>query len=71
MPACTTVPPSMRQVLRVEGEFGPQDAVQLCDADGREFARCLVNMPANELRQVLGSCAWEDPEFEHEELISK
>ena len=41
-------------VARVVGDFSARDAVALCDADGREFARGLVNYSAEELRRVRG-----------------
>ena len=30
-------------IIKTDGDFGPQDAVTLCDANGMEFARGLVN----------------------------
>jgi glutamate 5-kinase len=41
-------------ILEVEGEFQSQDAVQLCDRNGREIARGLVNYNSIELQQVRG-----------------
>ncbi|MHC5742507.1 MAG: glutamate 5-kinase [Nostoc sp.] len=38
----------------VEGEFDTQDAVQLCDTDGNEIARGLVNYNSNELQKICG-----------------
>jgi glutamate 5-kinase len=38
----------------VEGEFQPQDAVQLCTLDGREVARGLVNFGNEALAQICG-----------------
>ncbi|MEH1913457.1 glutamate 5-kinase [Nostoc sp.] len=38
----------------VEGEFETQDAVQLCDTDGNEIARGLVNYNSNELQKICG-----------------
>ncbi len=39
----------------VEGEFGTQDAVQLCDTNGNEIARGLVNYNSDELQKIRGS----------------
>lgn len=41
-------------VVRVEGEFAEGDVVQVCDADGRELARGLVNYSAADLRRIQG-----------------
>lgn len=41
-------------VQRVEGDFGADEAVQICDAQGREIARGLVNYNSQELRLLLG-----------------
>ncbi|MEH2203431.1 MAG: glutamate 5-kinase [Nostoc sp.] len=38
----------------VEGEFDTQDAVQLCDTNGNEIARGLVNYNSNELQKISG-----------------
>ncbi|MDZ8086941.1 MAG: glutamate 5-kinase [Nostoc sp. DedQUE12b] len=38
----------------VEGEFDTQDAVQLCDINGNEIARGLVNYNSNELQKICG-----------------
>ncbi len=38
----------------VEGEFETQDAVQLCDTNGNEIARGLVNYNSNELQKIRG-----------------
>ncbi|MEH2231482.1 MAG: glutamate 5-kinase [Nostoc sp.] len=38
----------------VEGEFDTQDAVQLCDTNGNEIARGLVNYNSNELQKICG-----------------
>jgi glutamate 5-kinase len=42
-------------VTGVEGEFGAGDVVAVMDADGREFARGLVNFEAGELRRIRGA----------------
>ncbi len=41
-------------IIRVEGDFSATDAVQLCDADGKEVARGLVNYNKNEIEQIKG-----------------
>ncbi|WP_017651611.1 glutamate 5-kinase [Fortiea contorta] len=38
----------------VEGEFDPQAAVQLCDTNGHEIARGLVNYSSGELQKIRG-----------------
>ncbi|MBE8967657.1 glutamate 5-kinase [Nostocales cyanobacterium LEGE 12452] len=38
----------------LEGEFDTQDAVQLCDINGNEIARGLVNYNSNELQKICG-----------------
>ncbi|MBD2678643.1 MULTISPECIES: glutamate 5-kinase [Nostoc] len=41
-------------IKSVEGEFDTQDAVQLCDTNGQEIARGLVNYNSNELQKIRG-----------------
>ena len=41
-------------ITSVEGDFQASDAVQLCDAEGREIARGLVNYSCAELQQIQG-----------------
>ena len=41
-------------ITAVEGEFYTQEAVQLCDKNGNEIARGLVNYSSAELRQIRG-----------------
>ena len=41
-------------ITQIEGEFQNEDAVQLCDREGREVARGLVNYSSFELRQIQG-----------------
>ncbi|BAU42907.1 glutamate 5-kinase [Leptolyngbya sp. O-77] len=41
-------------IAEVEGEFQPQDAVQLCDQSGQEIARGIVNYSSAELQQIRG-----------------
>lgn len=41
-------------ITEVEGEFQPQDAVQLCDQSGQEIARGIVNYSSAELQQIRG-----------------
>ncbi|MBE9166227.1 glutamate 5-kinase [Pleurocapsales cyanobacterium LEGE 06147] len=41
-------------VIRVEGDFSATDAVQLCDTEGKEVARGLVNYNSSEIKQIQG-----------------
>jgi glutamate 5-kinase len=41
-------------ITEVEGEFAEQDAVLLCDANGQEIARGLVNYSDEDLRKICG-----------------
>lgn len=41
-------------ITEVEGEFGAQDAVLLCDEHGQEIARGLVNYSDEDLRKIYG-----------------
>jgi glutamate 5-kinase len=41
-------------ITAIEGEFQAEDGVQLCDSQGAEIARGLVNYNSNELRQIQG-----------------
>jgi glutamate 5-kinase len=41
-------------IVAVEGEFIKGDAVQICDASGREFARGLTNYSAAQVHRILG-----------------
>jgi glutamate 5-kinase len=41
-------------VVNVEGKFGRGDAVSLCDAEGHEFARGLIEYAADEVRRMRG-----------------
>lgn len=41
-------------ITNLEGDFRSSDAVQLCDNNGLEVARGLVNYSRNELQQILG-----------------
>ncbi len=41
-------------ITLVEGEFDPQDAVQLCDKSGSEIARGLVNYSSTDLHKICG-----------------
>ncbi|MEC4811987.1 MAG: glutamate 5-kinase [Scytonema sp. PMC 1069.18] len=41
-------------ILAIDGEFDPQDAVQLCDKNGNEIARGLVNYNSTELQKIRG-----------------
>jgi glutamate 5-kinase len=41
-------------IISVEGEFDATDAVELCDAEGKEIARGIVNYSSTELNVVRG-----------------
>jgi glutamate 5-kinase len=41
-------------VIKVEGEFQKGDVVALCDKNGRELARGLINYHAEEMRTIAG-----------------
>jgi glutamate 5-kinase len=41
-------------IKTVEGQFDTQEAVQLCDTQGNEIARGLVNYSSNELQKIRG-----------------
>ncbi|MBO3462074.1 glutamate 5-kinase [Aetokthonos hydrillicola Thurmond2011] len=41
-------------IITVEGEFDPQEAVQLCDKNGNEIARGLVNYSSSDLQKIRG-----------------
>lgn len=43
-------------IVRVEGQFAVHDAVRLCDAEGQEVARGLVNYAWEEVQQVKVRC---------------
>jgi hypothetical protein len=40
-------------ILRVIGEFHAQDSVQVCDENGVEFARALINFSAEDLSTIV------------------
>lgn len=48
-------------IKKVEGEFDTQDAVQLCDRNGNEIARGLVNYSSEELQKICGRHSREIP----------
>ncbi|AFY31189.1 glutamate 5-kinase [Calothrix sp. PCC 7507] len=48
-------------IKTVEGEFDPQEAVQLCDINGNEIARGLVNYSSVELQKIRGCHSREIP----------
>lgn len=48
-------------IQAVEGEFETQDAVQLCDKEGHEIARGLVNYSSAELQKIRGRRSSEIP----------
>ncbi len=41
-------------IVAIKGDFQAQDAVRLCDRNGQEIARGLVNYNHNELQQIRG-----------------
>ncbi|UKO99098.1 glutamate 5-kinase [Nostoc sp. UHCC 0870] len=41
-------------IKTIEGEFDSQDAVQLCDVNGQEIARGLVNYNSTDLQKICG-----------------
>jgi glutamate 5-kinase len=48
-------------IRAVEGEFDNQEAVQLCDSNGQEIARGLVNYNSEELQKICGRQSREIP----------
>jgi glutamate 5-kinase len=42
-------------VVKVEGEFAAGDAVAIRDAEGREFARGIVNYDSREIARLRGA----------------
>ncbi|MBW4615811.1 MAG: glutamate 5-kinase [Desmonostoc vinosum HA7617-LM4] len=48
-------------IKTVEGEFDVQEAVQLCDINGEEIARGLVNYNSDELKKIRGKHSREIP----------
>ncbi len=48
-------------IKAIEGEFDTQDAVQLCDSNGNEIARGLVNYNSNDLQKIRGCHSREIP----------
>lgn len=41
-------------IVRVDGDFAPQDAIRICDDNGREFARGLVNYAFEDVQAAQG-----------------
>ncbi|HLP88342.1 MAG TPA: glutamate 5-kinase [Nostocaceae cyanobacterium] len=50
-------------IKTVEGEFDTQDTVQICDLNGNEIARGLVNYNSEELQKIRGHRSQEIPEI--------
>ena len=50
-------------IIRVEGEFNPNDSVQLCDNESQEFARGLVNYSSSEMQKIKGCHSEQIPEI--------
>lgn len=59
-------------ITEVEGKFDSQEAVSLCDAEGKEFARGLVNYNSSDITRILGCKSDEIPDllgFEGEDTV--
>ena len=41
-------------ITSIEGNFSYQDAVRICNEEGKELARCIVNYSAKEVRCIMG-----------------
>lgn len=50
-------------ILKVEGEFAAADAVQLCDAEGGEIGRGLVNYNSEEIGRIKGQQSQDIPQL--------
>jgi len=50
-------------ITEIEGEFEQRSSVQLCDAQGREIARGIVNYSHSELVQIMGHQSEEIPQI--------
>ncbi|MEL6163522.1 MAG: glutamate 5-kinase, partial [Cyanobacteria bacterium J06628_3] len=50
-------------ITAIEGEFKPNEAVQLCSKNGKEIARGLVNYSSSELEKIRGRRSIEIPEI--------
>jgi glutamate 5-kinase len=50
-------------ITEIEGEFEQRSSVQLCDAQGREIARGIVNYSHHELVQIIGHQSEEIPKI--------
>jgi glutamate 5-kinase len=50
-------------IVQVKGEFAATDAVQLCDTEGREIARGLVNYNSTEIQQIKGQHSHDIPQL--------
>ena len=48
-------------IISIEGDFRSSDAVKLCDRNGSEIARGIVNYSSNELQQIRGHQSEEIP----------
>lgn len=48
-------------IVRVEGDFVASEAVQLCDLDGKEIARGMVNYTSTEIQLIKGRRSEEIP----------
>lgn len=58
-------------VVGVKGDFGPDDAVEIADLDGRVFAKGLVRYAAATLEQVAGLRTSELPEGVPHEVVHR
>jgi glutamate 5-kinase len=50
-------------ITNIEGQFQPQEAVQLCTATGQEIARGIVNYGDQDLKRILGRRSDEIPQI--------
>jgi glutamate 5-kinase len=50
-------------ITAIEGEFHSSEAVQLCDSNGTEIARGLVNYSSTELQKIRGRKSQEIPKI--------
>lgn len=41
-------------IIGVEGNFSYQDSVRICNEEGTELARCLVNYSSDEVQRIMG-----------------
>ncbi|CAN1212987.1 glutamate 5-kinase [Tumidithrix helvetica PCC 7403] len=59
-------------ITKVEGKFDAQDAIGLCDSEGKEIARGIANYSSNEIERILGYQSEDIPRllgFEGEDTV--